>query len=173
MIWEAPEAATMSPVRRVAGIVLIFMLVGPPVGGFVFLVGRWIAVALLQTTRASGGWLEAIAYALVGVLASAFAAIAAAPYSYMYGIVPAAVAGLVIGILRLQYGRLNTLIVLFVGGGIGTTSSLVLSRLIGVTNSPINLLALSGFSVTEYLLYAFSCVIATLACWRFARSFPA
>jgi hypothetical protein len=171
VIAEAPETATMSPVRHVAGIVMIFMLVGPPVGGLVFLVGRWIAAIVLET-GSSGDWLKIITIALIGVVLSAFAAIAAAPYSYLYGIVPAAVAGLVIGILRRQHGRLNTSTVLVIGGGIGIASSLVLSRLMGVAAYGL-INPLSGFDVTDYVLYALSCVAATLASWGLARSFPA
>jgi hypothetical protein len=160
----------MSPVRQVAGIVLIFMLVGPPVGGLVFLVGRWIAAIVLEP-GSSSNWLKIITIALMGVVLSAFAAIAAAPYSYLYGIVPAAVTGLVIGILRRQHGQLNTSTVLAVGGGIGIASSLALSRLKGVAAYGL-INPLSGFDVTDYVLYALSCVAATLASWILARGFP-
>jgi hypothetical protein len=171
VIAETPQAATMSPVRQVAGIVLIFMGVGPPVGGLVFLVGRWMA-AVASEPVSSGNWLKTIAFALMGVVLSAFAAIAAAPYSYLYGIGPAAVAGLVIGILRLQHGRLNTSTVLVVGGGVGIASSLVLSRLMGVAAYGL-INPLSGFDVTDYVLYALSCMAATFVSWGLARSFPA
>jgi hypothetical protein len=161
----------MSPVRQVAGMVMIFMLIGPPVGGLVFLVGRWIAAIVLEPVS-SGNWLKAITVALVGVVFSAFAAIAAAPYSYLYGIGPAAAAGLVIGIFRLRHGRLNTSTVLVVGGGIGIASSLVLSRLMGVAAYGL-INPLSGFDVTDYVLYALSCVAATFVSWGLARTFPA
>jgi len=169
---DAPKATTMSLVQRVAGIVLIFALVGPPVGGLVLLIGRLIAATLLRTTPASEGWLETAGAALIGIFALAFAAIAGAPYSYLYGIAPAAVAGLVIGILRVKYGRLSPSLVLVVGGLTGAIYTVALSRLVTVTSWPINLL-LSGFSTADSVLYILSCMLATLACWRFARTFPA
>ena len=177
MIGEAPEAATMSPVRRVAGIVLIFMLVGPPVGGLVFLAGRWLLFIVegwfAGTLRpASGGLLEIVASALVGILALPIFAIGAAPYSYLYGIASAAIAGFGIGILRVKYGRLNPSVVLVVGGLIGLIYAVAMSQLIQATASTINQLLAASFGMSRYLLYVISCVVATFACWRFARSFP-
>lgn len=173
-----PPTGIASPVRRVAGIVLIFMLVGPPAGGIVFLVGRLIFFLVEDLIAgaflpAYAGWLEIVVWALVLVLLSAFLAIGAAPFSYLYGIVPAAIAGLVIGILRVKYGRLNASIVFVVGGLIGVVYALAMSRLIQATASLTNQLLASGFGITRYFLYFVSCVAATFACWRFARSFPA
>ena len=173
----SPQSATMPPVRQVAAIALIFMLIGPPVGGVVFLVGRWITSAMfLQGGPVPGGRLEISAIALFSIFASAIVGIGAAPYSYFYGIVPAAVAGLVIGTLTAKYDRLSPLIVLVVGGLIGIGCAVVLGRMVKVPASYVGMVLTPGAGAPEYVVYALyvlACVTATFACWRFARSFPA
>jgi hypothetical protein len=173
----ADQPVTSSCAQRVASIVLIFALVGPPVGGLVFFVGLWISFLVERLIAETP--VASLATALFRVLMSAIVALVAVPYSYLYGIVPAAIAGLVIGILRARYGNLNPSIVLVAGGLIGVVYTVAMSRLIPVTASPINprlapeyFLLASDFRKAKYFLYILSCMLATLACWRFSRSFP-
>lgn len=111
---------------NVASIVLLFVAIGPPVGGvFYCILGT---VALFLQNLPPKGFFEIILSAL-WVLLMVPISIVAAPYSYLYGAAPAAAAGLAIGMLRLKYGGLNVPLVLAVGAVVGIIYPLALPRL--------------------------------------------
>jgi hypothetical protein len=152
---------------NVAGIVLIFIAIGPPVGGvFYWALG---AVALFLQNLPATGFIEIILSALLFVFL-VLVSIVAAPYSYLYGAAPAAAAGLAIGMLRLRYGVLNAPLVLAVGAVVGVIYPLALPRLPSAEFPKF--VALSGLGAAEYVLLSVTCVLATLTCWRFIRSYP-
>lgn len=152
---------------NVAGIVLIFIAIGPPVGSVLYC-ALDTAASFLQAFPAKG-FLEIISAALLFFLV-VLVSILTAPYSYLYGAVPAAAAGLAIGVLRLKYGGLNVPIVLAVGAVVGTIYCLVLPRLPSAEFPKF--VAQSGLGAGEYVLLGATCVLATLMCWRFVRSYP-
>jgi hypothetical protein len=158
---------------NVVGIVLIFIGIGPLVGGFFYclLGGVFQLFLFFLQGQPPKGFLELIVSVLMAVLMLVLAPIAAAPYSYMYGAAPAAVAGLAIGVLRLKYGELNVPLVLAVGAVVGIIYCLALPRLPSA-GFPFNVGARSGLGAGEYVLLGLGCVLATLACWRFVRSYP-
>ena len=152
---------------NVVSIVLIFIAIGPPVGG-VFYRALGAVVLFLRDLPPKGS-LEMILSALWFTL-TVLAAIVAAPYCYLYGAVPAAAAGLAIGMLRLKYGGLNVPLVLAVGAVVGVIYPLALPRLPSAEFPEF--VALSGLGAGEYVLLGVTCVLATLTCWRFVRSYP-
>jgi hypothetical protein len=158
---------------NVAGIVLIFITIGPPVGG-VFYCALGTVALFLQNMPAKG-FLEVILAALLFFFI-VLASVVASPYSYIYGAAPAAAAGLAIGMLRLKYGELNVLLVLAVGAVVGIIYCLSVPRLpsagFPLNAVPPNTFAQAGLGAGEYVLLGITCVLATLTCWRFARSFP-
>jgi hypothetical protein len=153
---------------NIAGIALIFIAIGPLVGG-VFYSALGTVVLFLQNLSAAKGSLEIILAAPLFFLVI-LVSILTAPYSYLYGAVLAAGAGLAIGVLRLKYGRLNVPIVLAVGAVVGTIYCLALPRLPSAEFPKF--VTQSGLGAGEYVLLGVTCVLATLTCWRFVRSFP-
>jgi hypothetical protein len=153
---------------NVASIFLLFVAIGPPVGGVLYCILG--TVALFLQNLPPKGFFEIILSAL-WVLLMVPISILAAPYSYLYGAAPAAAAGLAIGMLRLKYGGLNVPLVLAVGAVVGVIYCLALPRLPS-GSFPIKVAAKSGLGAGEYVLLGVTCVLATLTCWRFLRSYP-
>jgi hypothetical protein len=145
---------------NVAGIALLFIAIGPLIGGIFY--STLGTVVLFLRDVPSKGFFDTVLL-VVTVLLS----ILAAPYSYVYGAAPAAAAGLAIGMLRLKYGRLNVPLVLAVGAAVGVIYALALPRL-----PSAEFAALSGLGTGEYVLLGVTCVVATLTCWRFVKSYP-
>jgi hypothetical protein len=166
--WAAPESSRL---LSIAGIVAVFIAVGPPIGGFFYFTLGVIA-PMLWHDLLTKGILETILSIPAAILASALVPVMAAPYSYIYGLMPAAVAGLVIGILRLRYGRLNVPLVLAVGGCVGIIFALTLRQPPSAAGFPFNVGSPSKLGVGEYPLLGLTCLFATLVCWRFVRTYP-
>jgi hypothetical protein len=94
------------------------------------------------------------------------------PYSYVYGIVPATIAGLLIGILQVKYGGLNWPLVLAIGICVGLGYSFALGHLPSAISGKFLLPA--RLSTPEYVTHSAACVFATFFCWRFVRNwYPA
>jgi hypothetical protein len=166
-----PVARESPRFLSVAGIVLAFIAVGPPVGGFFYFAGGVVASSFLQNLFTKGV-LETIASIPGAILASVLVPVIAMPYSYIYGAVPAAAAGLAIGIPRMKYGRLNVPLVLAVGACVGIIYCLTLRHRPSEAGFPFNVGSLSSLGAGEYPLLGLTCMFATLLCWRFLRSYP-
>ena len=161
---DAADGKTVSPVRKVGNIVGAFMAVGPPAGCF------FIFVATVTVGNIYRG--APITEVLVGIPLSVLAVIVGIPYSYVYGIFPATIAGLLIGILQLKYGRLNWPLVLAIGICVGVGYSLALGHLPTAISGKFLLPA--SLSTPQYVMHSLACVFATFFCWRFVRNwYPA
>jgi hypothetical protein len=141
--------------RGLGSIVGAFVAVGPPAGCFFVLVTGVTVGEILQGSPFSR--------VLVVTLASIPLVIAGIPFSYVYGIVPAAVGGLFIGIIQLKYGRLSWPLLLAIGICVGAGYSLALGHLPSAR-------PLTKLSAPDYAIHGLACVFATFVCWRFVRN---
>lgn len=161
---DAADSTTVSSLGKVGRIVGTFMVFGPPAGCFfVFVAG----VTVGNIYRGAP-----ISEVLVGIPLSVLVVIAGMPYSYVYGIVPAAIVGLLIGILQLKYGGLSWPLVLAIGICVGVGYSLALGHLPSAIAGKFLLPA--RLSMPEYVIHSLACVFATFVCWSFVRNwYPA
>jgi hypothetical protein len=120
---------------------LIFAVLGPPFG-------LWsISIYFLLTDQRSD--------LLQGVEKALFLMFAGIPFSYLFGITPALVSGLVIASLQVAFDRLNVLASALVGLLIGgSLATLVLET--GIRTGDPN--------VNATLVYLVPCLGATIAC---------
>ena len=140
---------------RALAILIVFVLVGPPVGALVF----FLTIALFGMGQkfdlAGLGW--------IGL----FALIYGVPFSYLIGIGPAAVAGLAIGIRDAFFRKTTWAFAILTGLGVG-----------------VGLLLMSGqqlippkASGTEYPIsnpvLLLTCFVSTMVCWRIVRGWDA
>jgi hypothetical protein len=161
---DTADSTPTSPVRKVAGIVGAFMVVGPPAGCFFIFVAGETVGNMLQGAPISD--------VLVGILLLVLAAIVAMPYGYVYGIFPAAIAGLLIGMFQLKFGGLNWPLVLTIGICVGVGYSLALGHLPSAIAGKFLLPA--KLSTPQYVMHSLACVFATFVCWRLVRNwYPA
>ena len=130
---------------RVLAVVLVFVLIGPPIGGIVFM----MTAALIGL--GSGADLAGLTWVAL------FALIYAVPLSYFAGIIPAAIAGLLLGIRQAYFGPATWPWAVGIGLLIG-----------------FGLLYLSGQRIGEDadapvpVLLA-TCLVPTLVCWLIVR----
>jgi hypothetical protein len=156
---DATDGTTVSSLGKVANIVGAFMAVGPPAGCFFFIVASATVGNIVRGAP--------ISEVLIGIPVSAIVFIFGVLFSYIYGIVPAAITGLLIGILQVKYGRLNWPLVLAIGICVGTGYSLAVGQL-------PNARPLTKLSAPDYAMHGLACVFATFFCWRFVRNwYPA
>lgn len=156
---NAAESTAVSPLAKIGNIVGAFMAVGPPAGCFFVFVAAGTVGNIYRGAP--------ISEILVGIPLSFLVVILGIPYSYIYGIIPAAIAGLLIGILQLQYGRLNWPLVLATGICVGVGYSFALGHLPSAISGKFLLPA--RLSTPEYVMHNLACVFATFFCWRFVR----
>jgi hypothetical protein len=161
---DAVDSTTVSSLGKVASIVGAFMVVGPPAGCFFFIAGGMTVGNIFR-----GALISEI---LVGIPMSVLLVIAGMPYSWVYGIVPAAIAGLLVGIHQLKYGGLKWPLVLAIGICVGVGYSLALGHLPSAIAGKFLLPA--KLSTPEYVMHSLACVFATFVCWTFVRNwYPA
>jgi hypothetical protein len=159
---QLEEQREFSPVRKVAGIAGFFMAVGPPVACLLLFIGvavGGLVIAIFQGTLNFEAARALLMFALLGI--------AGMPYSYVFGIIPAGVAGLLIGALQVRYGRLNWLIVLAIGACVGIAYSVALKnvlqfRLVPPTIPP-------NETISEHGVDILLCVVTTFLCWRVVK----
>jgi hypothetical protein len=130
--------------RRLAETVAIFAAVGPPLGGLVY----------VETAILPGTWdserLPSILFAMIDV------PLFALPFSYFFGIIPACITGLIIGIRQIFFGPVGWPEVLAWGLIIGALFALV------VRPSDWGPLIIAAEIMTN--------AVPTLLCWRIVRS---
>ena len=140
-----------SRVMRALAILIVFVIVGPPVGALVF----FLTIALFgmgqQVDLAGLGW--------IGL----FAVIYGVPFSYLIGIGPAAVAGLVIGIRDAFFRTATWAFAILTGLGVGV-GLLVMSgqQLIPPTESG------TEYPISNPVLII-TCFLSTMFCWFIVR----
>jgi hypothetical protein len=161
---DAADGTTVSSLEKVSNIVGAFMAVGPPAGCFFFVVGSTTAGNILRGAP--------ISEILVGIPMSILMVIVGIPFSYIYGIVPATITGLLIGILQVKYGRLNWPPVLAIGICVGVGYSFALGHLPSEVAGKF--LLPTKLNTFGYVAHSVACILATFFCWRFVRNwYPA
>jgi len=136
--------------RCLFAIVMVFVVIGPPVGALAFM----LSIAVIGM----GAKVDLIGLSWIGL----FALIYAAPLSYFIGAGPAAAGGLVFGVRQAFFGPVNWPVAALIGVGLG-----------------IGFLVMSGHSLPAMLtdteqpehvpVMVVTCLAATMACWAVVR----
>lgn len=151
---DAVPAGIAKRVIHVLSIVLVFALVGPPLGAFVlfFTVG---AIQLLGSDPEGLAWV------------ATFAIIYAVPLSYLFGLMPAAVAGLLIAIWQVFIRPTTWLIAVGVGVIVGVGMLYAGGQVPFAANPTEN-------DFREYpAILVLTCVASTVLCWLIVRNWYA
>jgi hypothetical protein len=155
---SAAIRARPSPAARIGRlieIVLIFVVLGPPIGGFVL---------FLLTAASTGN-----PHTLVDLLNVPFFVLGAAIFSYPFGAAPAALAGLAIGIKQAFFGRTTWPMALAVGliaSPVFLEGFYSFYPRLGVRAQGFNALPSPEFSAILIL----TCLVPTMLCWTLVRS---
>lgn len=142
--------STAGRVRRCLAVVLIFVAIGPLIGGIVLIYGSEIA----RLRSAAEFW------AVTRKFADATALIVG--MSYVLGTIPAAAAGLLVGIRQAFYGKVTWSMALGCGLVVGIAFVLV------VVTVARNSGEASLFSAPSALMLAV-CAMSTMVCWAVVR----
>jgi len=132
-------------------IVLVFMLVGPPIGALVFM----LTVAL----TAMGPNVDLAGLFWVGL----FAMIYAVPVSYLIGVGPAAISGVVIGVRQAFFGPLSWWAAALIGLAVGVAMTVLAAQ-------PLLPRAGGEDSPATVPVMLVTCLAATFACWTLVRA---
>ncbi len=132
---------------RLLAIVLVFMLVGPPVGAMTFML---VTALVGMGSRPEAGPLLIIA---------AFAMIYAVPVSFLFGAAPAAAAGVLVGGWLVFFGPMRWFAAVIAGLVVGLLMQLMTGQA---------MLAQTGDATLPPVL-AIICAVATMACWAIVR----
>jgi hypothetical protein len=134
-----------------------FMAVGPLVGGVVSLAGVMILGSIFDT-RSNLGIADTIT-------ATAFAFPFAIFFSYLFGLLPAALAGVMVGAAKVRYGSVPWAIVLLIGALAGIADAVIGRALLNLLSEPG---VQSGSSNISFAVI--NSIIATFICWGFVRN---
>lgn len=148
------EVKAQSSARKLAAIVGLFMAIGPPIGGV-----TWVIVASVGELIARKQLnLEALTR-FVQELSYIFPAM---PLSYRFGLLPAALAGIIVGTAQLKYGRLALPVGLVIGAAVGVVFYFSIDKLLRLPKIPPTL-----FSLGVGLMI---CVLSTFVCWEVVQN---
>jgi hypothetical protein len=151
-IGSAPLRRRLALLLKVVG---VYLLVGPPVGALVF----FLSIALVgmgqKVDLAGLGW--------IGL----FALFYGVPFSYLIGIGPAAVAGLVVGVRNAFFGPANWLFAGVTGLGVG------IGLLIMSGQQIVPLTVRDTASPVSNAVMIVTCFVSTMICWRIVRDWDA
>jgi hypothetical protein len=137
---------------RLMTIVLVFIIVGPPVGAMAFVLSTALIGMGMKVDLAGLTW--------IGL----FALIYAVPLSYLIGVAPAAAVGLLVGVRQAFFGAIRWPYALL----IGLASGLALLVLSG---QPIIPVPGSDAAQPIHIPVLLSvCLSATFACWAIVRN---
>lgn len=136
---------------RALAILIVFVLIGPPVGALVFFLTIGLFSMGQNLDLAGLGW--------IGL----FALIYGVPFSYLIGIGPAAVAGLVIGIRDAFFRTATLAFAILTGLGVGAgllvmSGQQLIPPIVNGTEYPIS---------NSVLLL--TCFLSTIFCWFIVR----
>ena len=154
---SAAIPARPSPAARIGRlieIVLIFVVLGPPIGG---------VVVLILTAAGMGH-----PHSLVELFNGPFFVLGAAIFSYPFGAAPAALAGFAIGIKQAFFGRTTWPMALAVGLIAGTVFLEGLDTYYpraGIQAQVYNSMPFPEFPAILIL----TCLISTMLCWSLVR----
>jgi hypothetical protein len=150
------QTVTATPFEKIAAITGFFAAVGPPLGYpvLVFVGGIVGSTHAAFTDHLSEHLIAGLKLATVGW-------ILAIPFAYVFGIVPASLAGLIIGFLHV-YHRSNYFSVLAVGICVGSGYSVALRTYLLNHSLPNQTQSLWPTALT--------CVVVTFLCWRGVRN---
>ncbi len=141
-----------SRIGRGAMTVLLFVAIGPPVGAMFFM----MLVALSGLGRNAD---------LAGLLwIGLFSLIYAVPLSYLFGALPAAASGVLVGLKRDLTGHAGWRFAVVAGTAVGI-------GLLVVSGQPIKATAGEGEAwPPSNLILAATCLFSTLVCWSIERT---
>jgi hypothetical protein len=144
--------------RRLIGIVLTFVALGPPIGFFV----TWsLLVIVARPENASATSTDLLAVPIILLLIM--------PFAYLYGVVPAALAGLAIGIKQAFFGRTTWPMALGVGLLVGVIF-LEGFDIIG-PRGVFRPTRYDGSPIPELPgILILTCVVPTMLCWALVRN---
>lgn len=130
---------------RVFAITLVFVVAGPPVGAVAFMTSAALS-GMIQGGDVSGlGWV------------ALFALIYAVPFSYFFGIIPAAAAGLLVGIRQAYFGPATWPYMLGTGLLVGFGTLFLLGQQTTIDpGSPVPIILAT-------------CLVPTFLCWLAVR----
>jgi len=159
-------------VGKVGSITWLFMIFGPPIGGAVYFV--WIVGGFVIGSLISGPQIDPISgpqfhlWVLQAISAMALLAVWTVPSSYFLGLLPAALAGIIVGTAQIRFGQLPWAIVLLIGAGVGAFDVIIHGKL-------VSLLPGSGIkpetpSVLGALILSVRYIVPTFVCWRIVRN---
>jgi hypothetical protein len=148
--WRTVQPQSEQPDLRLLAIVVVFAVVGPPIGGAVFFLSLGIIGALFADSGPSG---------LEVVTRMAGLAVGGIVFSYLFGFIPAIAAGMLIAVLQLCMTRVPWYAVLVVGLCVGAG----FSNFFG--SSMVVQVGLPVARPFAYLLNIFTCVASALICW--------
>jgi hypothetical protein len=129
------------------------MAVGPPIGTVI-----WFAVASFGHIVSKGSFnFDAAKEIVTGILIG----LGGMPAGYVFGLVPAAVSGIVIGAAQVAFGRLHWPIVLAIGTCVGIRYLFSLGKIMGA-----DFFRMPG----GYGVPILTCMAATFLCWGFVQN---
>ena len=147
-----PRPGMTARLRRLIAIVLVFIVVGPPVGALAFMLSVGLVGMGTKVDLAGLTW--------VGL----FALIYAIPLSYLFGAGPAAAVGLLVGIRQAYFGAISWPFALAIG--LAAAAGFLL-----VSGQPV--IPRSGDDAAQPVhvpVIVATCLGATLACWAIVRN---
>ena len=141
---------TGARIRRLVWILLVFVVVGPPIGALAFM----LALAFVgMGYRVDLGGLTWVAL---------FAVIYGIPFGYLIGIGPAAAAGLIVGIRQAFFGRMAWWLALATGLVVGAGFQFATGQSLVSTEQSVG-------SREQSAIMIVTCMAATFACWAIMR----
>ena len=144
--------STRARIKRLLAILIVFVLVGPPVGAMVFMVTVAL-VGLKQNVDLQG---------LVWV--AFFAMIYGVPIGYLIGLWPAAAAGLLVGIRQAFFGRIPWWLAVAMGVLVGVGFQVS-------TGQPVIPADDATVGMREQgPIMIITCLASTMVCWSIVRS---
>jgi hypothetical protein len=142
---DPAQPTILARIGRVLGIMLIFVVVGPPIGGIVFMMTTAL-IGFVEKADLSGlTWIALLAV------------IYAAPLSYLIGTLPAAAAGLLVGLWQAFVGPVTWLHALAAGLVVGLAVIVLTGQRLGADGN---------VSMPVILI---TCLVPTLVCWLIVR----
>jgi hypothetical protein len=144
------ERGVGARIGQVLAIVLVFVLIGPPVGTMVFMMLITLIGLHYQVDLQGLSWI------------ALFSLIYALPIGYMIGIAPAAASGLAIGIRQAFYGRVAWWLALAVGIIVGVGFQVL-------TGQPLVPAEGASGMREQGAVMVLTCLCATMVCWALVR----
>ena len=145
----SPGPSLLSRLRRTLAILVVFVVAGPLIGTALF-----FFLVTMFAIRSSAE--------LLIVFVAAIFAVYAAPAGYVSGLLPAAAAGLLLGIWQSFLGRVTWPFAAVIGVFVGTGFRILHGKSIHLSQGATD--------TTEYGPYLIaSSLLATLACWWIVR----